>query len=342
MSVIKNEFPKVELHLHLEGSTSAATLIKLAKSGRTKNSLPVMDEQKLEEMILCKDFDTFWTVWSWFMDLWLDPENLAVMVTDYLETAATYNVKYVDITTGVIMYTRRYGLPVWKFLDSITYARNEAFKKWGIRSSVSLAFNRGYPELNSDIMGFSVKAFEKGLANSISLVGDEKNAADVVPFKDAFQYARDAGLKISAHAGEWAGPESIWNTLKILQPDRIGHGIRAVEDSELVIYLAENEIPLEVCPTSNVCTGVYRCIEEHPLPVLLKHGVKVSVSSDDPALFGTNMGKEYEILEKTFGFSPDEILKITLNAVDASFLNTNEKKLLRNDVFSDFDKLSFP
>jgi adenosine deaminase len=179
---------------------------------------------------------------------------------------------------------------------------------------------------------------EKGLANGIDLSGDETKYP-VSYFRDAFNRARSAGLHITVHAGEWAGPESVWGAVRHLHAERIGHGVRAWEDPGLIDYLRGEGIPLEVCPTSNVCTGVYASLDEHPIRHLFEAGVKVTVNSDDPPLFGTTIDREYSLLESVYGFTPEQVAEVTLNAVGASFLPVEEKAILRQEVIEGYNAL---
>ncbi len=330
-------YPKVELHLHLEGSATAETLVALAKAGRTPHALPTLDPSALREQLVCRDFQAFLNVWDWLRDLWLDPENLAIMVRAYLERAAAQNVLYVEIRFNAAGPARR-GLPLWDGLEAIASARAEAFENWGIRSSLLIGHSRHRPEESFSTAKIAVRAAEKGLANGIDLSGDETEYP-VSHFRAAFDLARQAGLRVTVHAGEWAGPESVWNAVRLLQAERIGHGVRASEDPELIEYLQRAGIPLEVCPTSNVCTGVYPSLAEHPIRQLYQAGLNVTVSSDDPPLFGTDLEQEYALLESVFGFAPEEIAEVTLNAVEAAFLPNEEKTHLRRKVVEGYRAL---
>ncbi len=148
------------------------------------------------------------------------------------------------------------------------------------------------------------------------------------PFKPWFDRALAAGLRSTPHAGELGGPESIWGAIRALKAERIGHGVRAIEDRELVAYLAEHRIPLEVNPTSNICLGVFDRIEDHPLRRLHDAGVMVIVNSDDPPLFNTTLNDEATLLHTAFGFPLETIDSLLLNGVRYSFLPTDKKQIL--------------
>lgn len=330
-------YPKVELHIHLEGSASAETLVALAKTGRTPHALPTLDPDALREQLVCRGFQAFLYVWDWLRDLWVDPENLAVMTRSYLERAATQNVHYVEFRFNAAGPTRR-GLPLWQGLQAISAARAEAFEKWGIRSGLLIGHSRHRPEESISTAKIAVRAVDKGLAAGIDLSGDETRYP-VSAFGAAFDLARQAGLRVTVHAGEWAGPESVWDAICLLHAERIGHGVRSCEDPELLEFLRQEGIPLEVCVTSNVCTEVYASLAEHPVRQLYETGLRVTVSSDDPPLFGTDIDREYALLESVYGFKPEEIAEVTLNAVEATFLLDEEKTLLRRKVVEGYRAL---
>jgi adenosine deaminase len=330
-------YPKVELHVHLEGSADAETLVALAKAGRTPHALPTLDPHALREQLVCNSFQAFLDVWDWLRDLWLDPENLGILALSYLERAAAQNVHYVEFRFNAAGPARR-GLALWEGLEAIAVARDEAFERWGIRSGMLISHSRHRPEESLSTAKIAVRAAEKGLANGIDLSGDESKYP-VFLFRAAFDVARQAGLRISVHAGEWAGPESVWDAVRLLHAERIGHGVRSYEDSELVEYLHHEGTTLEVCPTSNVCTEIYPSLNEHPVRHLYEAGLKVTISSDDPPLFGTDIDHEYTLLETVFEFTPEEIADVTLNAVEAAFLPDDEKAILRQNVIEGYRNL---
>ncbi len=333
----QSPYPKVELHVHLEGSASASTLVELARSGRTPHALPTLDADVLREQLVCEGFQDFLDVWDWLRDLWLDPENLAIMTRSYLERAAAQNVRYVEFRFNAAGPARR-GLPLWAGLEAIAAAQAEAFETCGIRSGLLIGHSRHRPEEGISTAMLAIQAVEKGLAAGIDLSGDETQYP-VTYFRDAFNRAHSAGLRITVHAGEWAGPESVWGAIRQLRAERIGHGVRSKEDPDLIDYLRHEGITLEVCPTSNICTGVFASLADHPIRHLHQAGIKVTVSSDDPPLFGTDIDQEYALLESVYGFSPEEIAEMTLNAVDAAFLPAAEKALLRQEVIEGYRAL---
>jgi adenosine deaminase len=168
----------------------------------------------------------------------------------------------------------------------------------------------------------------------VGIGGSEQNYP-TEPFAGVYEKARQLGFHTGAHAGEAAGPESIWGAIRSLKVERIGHGTRAIEDETLVRYLAEKQIPLECCPLSNVCTGVVKSIEAHPVKKFFDAGLLVTVNTDDPAMFGNSLAQEYQMLEERLGFSQDEVRKVILNGVKAAWLSNDRKKLLTDTFVKD-------
>ena len=159
----------------------------------------------------------------------------------------------------------------------------------------------------------------------IGIGGDERRTG-AEPFRELYFEARDTGLRLTAHAGETVGPESIWGALRELKADRIGHGLRATDDPKLVRYLAAKQVPVEVCITSNVLTGCCAAVEQHPLRQLFDAGVLVTLNTDDPDMFRTTLTREYQIAQQMFGFSEDELRELAKNSFRASFLPEQKKQ----------------
>lgn len=170
----------------------------------------------------------------------------------------------------------------------------------------------------------------------IGIGGDERRAAPE-QFREVFKLARDNGLRVTVHAGETVGPESIWGALRELKAERIGHGLHAIEDPELVRYLAEHQVPVEVCISSNVLTGCCTRLEDHPVRKLFDAGMLVTLNTDDPDMFSTTLVREYEIAQQTFGFSDAELRQLAMNSFRASFLPDDKKREFLAQVERTFD-----
>ena len=163
-------------------------------------------------------------------------------------------------------------------------------------------------------------------------MGGDEAAWPPAQFKDAFGYVAAAGLPCTVHAGEWAGPDMIRQAIETLPVQRIGHGVHAIEDPELVAEIADRGITLEVCPGSNIATGIYPSRQAHPLRALRDAGVKVTLNSDDPPYFATSVGREYDRAAREMHLSDQELREITLAAIDAAFVDDGTKRVLRERV----------
>jgi adenosine deaminase len=165
---------------------------------------------------------------------------------------------------------------------------------------------------------------------ALNAAGSEQTGIE--PFDDFFVRARAAGLRIVPHAGEWAGPENVWATITHYAPDRIGHGVRAIEDPALVAELARTELPLEICPLSNIATGVYPDLASHPFPALRDAGVIVSLHSDDPVMFGGWVSDVYAAAQDAWGLTDEDLAALARTSVDVSFADDTTKAILRRDI----------
>jgi adenosine deaminase len=198
---------------------------------------------------------------------------------------------------------------------------------------------RFIPAEEDDIIAeWIIERYGDGMLIAMGLGGPEKGHPPI-KFKSAFDKVRKAGIPCILHAGETQGPESIWQALEIADSLRIGHGVRAIEDTKLVAHLRDKQIPLEVCPTSNICLKVYPSIAEHCLPLLLKEELYITINSDDPPMFNTTLTNEFIQLQKQFGWDAELIENLTLNAIWASLLAAEQKQEMSNMFKSEFIKL---
>ncbi len=330
------EMPKVELHVHLEGAVLPETLLSLAK--RHDVDLPAKDLEGIRDFYTFVDFDHFVRVYMKINDCLVTPEDVGMITEELGNEAARQNIRYLEVTIspGTLVYI--HGMSFDEILDHINAGAERARKKHGVRMQWVLDVIRDMPpHIREAGAKFAIEAMDRGVV-ALGLGGTE---AKYPPeeFTDLFGMAREAGLPSVPHAGETAGPESIWNALKLLDAVRIGHGVRAIEDPELVSYLAENRIPLEISPTSNIQIGVFDSWEDHPLRRLYDAGIPLSVNSDDPPMFNTTLTQEYQVLVDRFEFTLAELEDITTGALEVSFLPEAEKKTLIQEFQVEFGEL---
>jgi adenosine deaminase len=224
------------------------------------------------------------------------------------------------------------GLTPEKVVEAVDRATEEMIRQTGIEARLILCTLRHFTETQSMTTVQLVKQFHGSRVAALDLAGDEAGFP-LKPHIEAYRYARDHGLLRTAHAGEAAGPDSVWETLRLLQPSRIGHGVRSIEDQRLIEFLAKERIHLEVCPSSNVqIVPEFPALKDHPIHKLLRLGVPLNVNTDARMLTPVTLTGEYDNLAQTFGWGPEEFLKTNLMAVDAAFVEDEAKQKLRKTI----------
>ncbi|NDJ86352.1 MAG: adenosine deaminase [Chloroflexi bacterium] len=330
--------PKAEIHVHLEGSMRPEILLQLA----TKNDvdLPGKTVETIQQWYVFRDFSHFVEIYITICRTLQKPEDFTLIAYDLGKTLAEQNVRYAEVTTTPGLHIYGNGLDFRTWLESINAGRQQAKDEFGIemRWIMDLARN-----LDSERAEELVALIASDYARDNGVVALGLGGAEVgfppEMFEAAFAQARERGLPGNPHAGETVGPVSIWGALRSLKATRIGHGVRAIEDPELVTYLVEHQIPLEVCPTSNLCLGVFPSYEAHSLKQLVEAGVVVTINSDDPPMFNTTINDEYLHVFKDCGLTLPQIEKATLEAVRVSYLPDKRKRELVDDFQTTFNRL---
>ncbi|WP_248961392.1 adenosine deaminase [Sphaerisporangium perillae] len=321
--------PKVELHVHLVGSASVPTVLELSR--RHPGSRVPSTEEELRAFYVFRDFPHFAEVYGGVNGLVREPEDVATLVTGAARDLAAQNVRYVELTVTPYSH-QRMGMPMREITEALDVAARQAAGH-GVR--VGYIF---------DIPGeYGAEAARATLDHALSeppeaLVGfglagiEQERPPHRDAFRDAFRAATAAGLHSVPHGGEMTGPETIWEVIEGLGAERIGHGISCVDDPRLMAHLKETQIPLEVCPTSNVRTRQVPDIAAHPLPRLLAEGLFVTLNSDDPPMFATTLNEEYGVAARVFGLEPAELSALARNAVEASFLDQAAKQAIIAEI----------
>jgi adenosine deaminase len=309
--------PKVELHVHLEGSIQPATLLDLAK--RNDMPVPANSVEDLQDWYTFKDFPHFIEIYMEICSLLRNPDDIELITRQFLAGQAAQNIVHSEVTFTPYNHYLLNKIPFKDQLAAINRARQWAAKELQTTMTLTIDIPRQISaEEGLIVADWAISGMDNGVC-AFGLGGPEVGNPPE-KFKRAFERTRAAGLPGVPHAGETSGPDSIWGALKILQAVRIGHGVRCLEDHNLVTELRERQIPLEVCPTSNVCLKVVPAIAQHPLPKLLDEGLYVTINSDDPPMFNTNLTDEYIKVANTFHFDSAKMEKLSLNALRASFL----------------------
>lgn len=329
--------PKVELHVHLEGSIRPETLLDLA--ARNGVRLPARSVEELREWYAFKSFDHFVEVYLAAAGCIKTPDDVERITADFLAGQAEQNVLHTEVTYTASTQRMQSGISLDDQLAAINRAREAARREHGVTMSLTIDYPRHLdPDEFTGVAEWAADNMSRGVT-ALGLGGPEVGYPPEL-FRRAFEVAREAGLPSVPHAGETVGPESIRGALRDLNAVRIGHGVRCLEDPELVAELRERQIPLEVCPTSNVCLNVAPSFAEHPLPRLLEQGLYVTLNSDDPPMFGTTLTDEYLKASTAFGLGAAEVEDLVLKAAQATLLGEEEKKDLVSRVERGFAELS--
>jgi adenosine deaminase len=317
--------PKAELHLHLQGCIRAETLLELAR--RNRIDVPAQTVDELRQWFRFRDFLHFVETFAVLRACLVDPADYELVTYELGAELAAQHVRYAEVTftPGPEVYLG----PRETFFDGLTHGRQRVRHDFGVEMRWIFDIPRRTVTRHPDlpIVDFITDVAIDGRHDGVVALGLGGTEIGYPPerFEKSFDRARAAGLHSAPHAGETAGPDSVWGALRALGAERIGHGVRCVEDPALLEYLVEQRIGLEVCPTSNIVLGVYPSLAEHPLRALWTAGARVTVNTDTPAIFGISLSNELGLLESEFGLSPAEVDAVIVNAFEASFLPDAEK-----------------
>ncbi|MET9414153.1 adenosine deaminase [Streptomyces klenkii] len=320
--------PKAELHVHHVGSASPRIVAELA--ARHPDSPVPTDPEALADFFTFRDFAHFIEVYLSVVDLIRDAEDVRLLTYEVARDMARQNIRYAELTVTPFSSTRR-GIPDAAFVEAIEDARKAAETELGValRWCFDIPGEAGL-EAAEETARIACELKPEGLV-SFGLGGPEIG----VPrpqFKPYFDRAIAAGLHSVPHAGETTGPQTIWDALVDLRAERIGHGTSAPQDPDLLAHLAEHRIPLEVCPTSNLATRAVTDLEQHPIKEMVAAGVLVTINSDDPPMFGTDLNREYGVAARLLELDAAGVADLAKNAVEASFMDTAGKAALRAEI----------
>jgi len=284
-------YPKIELHVHLEGTVRPHTLLDLARRNAVR--LPVDTVDELTALYEFTDFAHFVEVWILTTNVLRTADDFRQVVVDYASEAKDHGAVYLEAIFSPIERVQR-GVRWDDLFEGYCDGAQQAYEEHGVVVRLTPDTYRGADvEASEELARRCVTFADRGIVGLG--IGGAETVCPPDPYAKAFEIAKAGGLASVPHAGESAGPESIRQTMTSLKADRIRHGISAVEDHELLAELATKRIVLDVCPTSNLRTKSVASLAEHPLPALLKAGVSCTVNTDDPAMFGTDLGREHEI-----------------------------------------------
>jgi adenosine deaminase len=313
------------LHLHLEGAIPADVLLELIRKYDGTSDTP--DMARLAERLVYRDFPHFLDTWKWMCSFVREEADFTLIASEVAKELAAQNVRYAELHFSPPDFLH-HGMTI----SSIAKAVRAGLAVVG-EPEVSLIIDlcRQYgPEKGRTWLAEVVEvARETGIVG-IGLGGPE-HLSPAGPYAEVFRAAKNYGLHTVAHAGEAAGPESIWAALNALGAERIGHGTRAVMDPELMVHLRETGVPVEVCPKSNVCTGVIDRVENHPVRQLFDFGIRITLSSDDPTFFETDIVSEYQLLRDRLQFTDSDLARIARHGFEVAFLSSERRAAFLRD-----------
>jgi adenosine deaminase len=323
-----SKLPKIELHVHLEGAIPHGALFDLIRKYGGDPSIP--DVTALARRFEYTNFSEFIEAWEWKNRFLREYEDFSHVAELTACDMAGQNIRYSEMFFSPSLFVRK-GLGIQELTHAVRKGLSRV-PEIEIKLVADLVRDYG-PE--SEMMTLRALRDVKGEGVVGIGLGGSEHEFPPEPFEAIYDEARLMGFHVSAHAGEAAGPESVWEAVRQLRVERIGHGTRAREDPELMDYLQEHRIPIELCPVSNVRTGAVGSIAEHPIREYFERGLVISVNTDDPAMFGTTLDAEYDLLMQECGFTRREICGLMLLAIESSWLPEDRKIVLATDFKKD-------
>ena len=312
------QLPKAELHLHLEGAIEPATLQELREQhgDRTPDS-------EAEQLYLYQDFPGFLLAFKNITEHLRTPEDYELITYRLMQRLKEENILHAEVyvSVGVCLWRKQDFAAIFEGLDR---GRSRGARDFGISLLwIFDAVRQFGVEEAQRVFELAVRYQDRNVIG-VGIGGDEQKGPPEL-FRSVYGYAADNGLRLTAHAGETGPAESIWGALN-LHAERIGHGVAAAQDPDLIEELAYRQIPIEICLTSNLRTGVCKAIGEHPAKSYFDQGIMITLNTDDPSMFGTTLSREYQLAQDTFNFTDEHLRELARNSFEASFLPP-EKKL---------------
>jgi aminodeoxyfutalosine deaminase len=317
-STFIRDLPKAELHLHLEGSIEPRTLLELQQRHGTQGSI-----EQVSQLYQYSDFTGFLMAFKAVTEWLRTPEDYELITYRLMQHLKTQNVLHAEVFVSVgVSLWRKQDFPA--IFEGLERGRARGETDFGISLLwIFDAVRQFGAEAAQAVAELAIRYRTRNLVG-FGIGGDERQGAPEL-FRDVYAYAAAHGLHLTAHAGETAGPDSVWGALN-LKAERIGHGLSAAQDPELIEELAERQVPIEICVTSNLRTGCCAKPGDHPVKQYFDQGLMITLNTDDPAMFGTTLNQEFQLAQRTFDFTDEQLRELARNSFEASFLPA-EKKL---------------
>ncbi|MEN0581884.1 adenosine deaminase [Phytobacter palmae] len=330
--MIDTNLPLTDIHRHLDGNIRAQTILDL---GREFNiALPAQSLETLLPHVQVTanepDLVSFLAKLDWGVKVLASLDACRRVAYENMEDASRQGLHYVELRFSPGYMAMTHNLPVAGVVEAVIAGVREGSQAFGVEARLIGIMSRTFGEA-ACLQELEALLAHRDSITALDLAGDELGFPGSL-FLPHFNRARDAGWHITVHAGEAAGPESIWQAIRELGAERIGHGVKAVEDPALMAFLAEQRIGIESCLTSNIQTSTVPSLARHPLKTFLEHGVLASINTDDPAVQGVDIGHEYQTAAPAAGLSRDQIRQAQINGLEIAFLSAAEKQVLREKV----------
>jgi adenosine deaminase len=325
--------PKVDLHRHLEGSLRVSTMLDIARAhgitvptgtGPLSNLVQVQTSEPYTYQNFLAKFNTLRLFYR-------SPEVIHRVTREAVEDAAKDNVRYLELRFTPVALSRAERFPLGEVMDWVCESASRAAKEFGLRVRLIASVNRHESvELAEQVAWLAAARIPRGMLG-LDLAGNEAEFS-AVPFLGVFKEAHQAGLKLTVHAGEWAGAANVQEAVETLNADRIGHGVRVIEDPNVVALARERGVTFEVCVTSNYQTGVVNSLQEHPIMKMLDAGLNVALGTDDPSISRITLTDEYRRICEDLGMANSLLKERILAAAQASFLQDAERETLVGEL----------
>ena len=326
--------PKVELHIHTLGSLQPSTLLSIIREEGIDT--PYSTVEDIVQRLQYTNFAHFIDVYMEIVGYISDEKHFEHITFDMLKKCSECNTRYVEASFSPRDHLQ-HNLDFSKMIQAINRGMERARKAFGIESNIRIDLVRSSTQDEAmEVLDY----IEKNPHNIVSIdIGGNETKFPPEPFAEAYERAREMGLHLVAHAGEAVGPQYIWDAIEFLKVERIGHGVTAWDDPKLMAVLKEKQIGIEMAPISNVRTGVVKSIQDHPIREFYDKGLLVTVNSDDPSLFHTDLNNEYFQIHKHLGFSIPELFQLSMNGIETAFIDEAMKTELRDSFSAEYSQI---
>jgi len=330
--MIDLKLPLTDIHRHLDGNIRAQTILDLGRQYNLTLPAQTLDALRPHVQVTSNEPDlvSFLAKLDWGVKVLASLNACRRVAYENMEDAARNGLHYVELRFSPGYMAMTHNLPVAGVVEAVIAGVREGSRDFNVQARLIGILSRTFGEAACEQELDALLAHRDSIT-ALDLAGDELGFPGSL-FLSHFTRARDAGWQITVHAGEAAGPESIWQAIRELGAVRIGHGVKAIEDAALMDFLAEQRIGIESCLTSNIQTSTVASLDRHPLKAFLDHGILASINTDDPAVQGIDIGHEYEVAAPAAGLSAEQIRQAQINGLELAFITAEEKQALRERV----------